>query len=420
MAVYAGSDGISKAMPFLVFPIVAYMLTPAEFGLVANFNVLCQVLLAFTLLNSHTYLTVEYYKVTEQHKHRLISNIFYLIWILLSISLLLTFFLNNQIFKYTELTIKWQLYALIWVGFNSVIYIYQAKLRLDEKAKHFGYYQIVQSLISGGLTLLFVVWFKWGWQGRIESLVLTNIIIGGFGLFVLFKGKNLSAKFDRNLIKSAFLFGLPLLPHTLSFWLKSGLDKIYITNAISITENGIFSFAGMLASVFFMLTSAFFSAYTPYLFKTLASIETLADENQKQIIKIKLLKQAKYFVILYALANIIGYYMIKLGIELFFLEKYGTALQYIPWLLLSGFFGIFYAIFSSYVFYMKSTKILGLITMSTALLQAGLNYFAVLHYGVMGIIAVSIVISILMAVLVGVHSNKVYPMPWKYLFNFKF
>lgn len=202
--------------------------------------------------------------------------------------------------------------------------------------------------------------------------------------------------------------------------MKSGLDKIYITNAVSIAENGIFSFAGMLASIFFMLNSAFFSAYTPYLFKTLASIETLADENQKRIIKIKLLIQAKYFVILYALANIIGYYIIKLGIELFFLEKYGTALQYIPWLLLGGFFGIFYAIFSSYVFYMKSTKVLGLITMSTALLQAVLNYFAVVHYGVMGIIAVSIVISILMAVLVGMHSNKVYPMPWKYLVNFKF
>lgn len=197
MAVYAVSDGISKAMPFLVFPIVAYMLTPAEFGLIANFTVLCQVLFAITLLNSHTYLTVEYYKVTEQQKHSLISNIFYLVWILLSISLMLTLFLNNQIFKYTELTIKWQLYALIWVGFNAVIYIYQAKLRLDEKAKYFGYYQIVQSLVSGGLTLLFVVWFKWGWQGRIESLVLTNMIIGGFGLFVLFKKKI----YLRNLIR---------------------------------------------------------------------------------------------------------------------------------------------------------------------------------------------------------------------------
>lgn len=420
MVVYAASDGISKAMPFLVFPIVAYLLTPAEFGLVANFNVLTQILFAFTLLNTHTFLTVEYYKVTDKQKQSLIANIFYLLWILLSISLLLTVLFNNLIFKYTELTIKWQLYALIWVGFNAVIYIYQAKLRLDEKAKNFGYYQVVQSLISGGLTLMFVVWFKWGWEGRIESLVLTNILIGGFGLLILLKGGNLTAKFEWRKIKNAFLFGIPLLPHTVSFWLKSGLDRIYITNAVSIAENGIYSFAGMLASIFFMITSAFFSAYTPYLFKTMASIERFVDEEKKQAVKVKLIKQAKCFVLLYAIANIIGYFIIKLGIELFFMEKYGNALQYIPWLLLTGFFGVFYALFSSYVFYMKSTKILGLITMSTAILQAGLNYFAILHYGVMGIIAVSVLVSLLMAVFVGLHSNKVYPMPWNYLFNYNF
>lgn len=418
MAVYAFSDGISKAMPFLVFPIVAYMLTPAEFGLVSNFNVLCQILFAFTLLNTPTYLTVEYYKCSREKRQSLILNILLLLLILLSISLILTLLFRNLIFKYTELTIKWQLYALIWVWFNSIIYIYQAKLRLDEKAKKFGVYQFVQSLFSAGFTILFVVLLKWGWRGRIESLVITNLVIGGFGFFILIREGIFSSKIDWITIKYAFFFGIPLLPHTLSFWLKNGLDKIYITNTISIAENGIFTFAGMLVSIFFMVTSAFFSAYTPYLFKTLASIETISTSNEKENIKIKLLNQVKYFILVYTVANILGYFLIKIVIELFFFEKYGSSLRYIPWLQLSSFFGIFYAIFSSYVFYMKSTKILGIITMSTAVLQALLNYFAVLQYGVMGIIAVGLLISLIMAILVGIHSNKVYPMPWKYLFPF--
>ena len=420
MAVYAFSDGISKAMPFLVFPIVAYMLTPAEFGLVSNFNVLCQVIFAFTLLNTHTYLTVEYYKINEEQKQSLILNIFILVWALLGLSSVITLLFNNIIFHYTELTIRWQLYALIWVGFNAVIYIYQAKLRLDEKAKYFGIYQVTQSVLSAGFTLLFVVLLKWGWQGRIESLVISNVVIGGVGLYFLLKQSLFSAKFNVLQIKNAFLFGIPLLPHTLSFWLKNGMDKIYITNIISITENGIFTFAGMLASIFFMITAAFLSAYNPHLFKTLASIESYSNEDEKRQIRKKLLIQLKYFILVYALANILGYFVIKLGIEIFFFEKYGTSLKYIPWLQLVGFMGVFYAIFSAYVFYTKSTKILGVITVSTAILQATLNYFAVIHFGVYGIISVSLITALILAVCVGFYSNKVYPMPWRYLFSFSF
>jgi O-antigen/teichoic acid export membrane protein len=420
MAVYAFSDGISKAMPYLVFPIVAWFLTPDEFGLVTNFGVLCQVLFAITLLNTHTYLSVEYYKRSEQQNQSLILNLFYLGGILLVISLIGTLLFSNLILKNLKLPVKWQLYALIWVGTSAIIYIFQAKLRLDEKAKHFGAYQIGQSIISAGLTLLFVALLKLGWQGRINSLVITNVLVASYAIWVLKKTGFLNGRFEWKQLKSAFYFGIPLLPHTLSFWLKGGLDNIYITAAVSIKENGIYAFAGTLASIFFMLTNAFFSAYNPYLFKTLASIESTVEENKKELIKIRLLKQAKYFILLYAVANVVGYFIIRVAINLFFLKSYGESLKYIPWLQLTGFFGIFYAIFSSYIFYMKSTKILGAITISTAVLQAGLNYFAVIHFGVMGIIIVGISTSILMAVLVGMHSNKVYPMPWKYLFNSSF
>ncbi|MBA4318478.1 MAG: hypothetical protein C0412_08760 [Flavobacterium sp.] len=416
MAVYAISDGISKAMPFLILPIVAYFLPPSQLGLVTNFNVLCQFLFAISMLNTHTYLTVDYYKTSEENKPVLILNIFYLIGILLTISLLGTIFFKNLIFRYSGITIKWQMYALIWVGFNAAIYIYQTKLRLDEKAKQFGVYQFGQSLVSVGFTLLFVVWLKWGWQGRIDGLVLTNIAVGGFGLYMLLKGKTLTAKFEWYQIRKAFIFGIPLLPHTLSFWFKSGLENIYITNAVSISDNGIYAFAGTLTSIFFLITNAFFAAYTPYLFKELTSIEAISNDEEKHRIKIKLLKQLKYFILVYAVANVAGYLVIKLIIDLFFIKDYGASIQYIPWLQFSSFCFIFYGIFAAYVFYMKSTKILGIITLSTAVLQTVLNYFAVTNFGVMGIIVVGIVINILMAVLVGLHSNKVYPMPWKYLF----
>jgi O-antigen/teichoic acid export membrane protein len=418
MAVYAISEGISKAMPFLILPLVAYFLSPAEFGMVTNFNVVCQVLFAFTLLNTQTCLTVNYYKSNEREKPRLIFNILFLILILLGLSSLITILANRLIFKYTGLPFEWQLYAIIWVGFTALIYIYQEKLRLDEKAKKFGIYQFFQSFISAALTLLFVVFLKWGWHGRVDSLVLTAVIIGGYGLISLYRSKSISIQINWKLLMSIFVFGIPLLPHTLSFWLKSGLDKLFITNSVSVAENGIFSFAGTLASVFYLFINAFFSAYSPYLFKNLTLIDDMTDIEQIKEIKIKLLNQVRYFLLFYLFINVIGYFAFRIIIELFFKVSYGESISYLPWLLTGSFVTVFYAVFSSFVFYMKSTKILGMITLSTAILQALINYFAVIKFGVMGIIFTSILINILMAVLVGIHSQRVYPMPWRYLFKF--
>ena len=39
MVLYTFSDAISKAIPFIIFPLVATYLTTDEFGYVANFNV---------------------------------------------------------------------------------------------------------------------------------------------------------------------------------------------------------------------------------------------------------------------------------------------------------------------------------------------------------------------------------------------
>ena len=240
------------------------------------------------------------------------------------------------------------------------------------------------------------------------------------GFFILIKTGLFKAEINANWLKKIFLFGIPLLPHTLSFWLKNGMDKLYVTNIISITENGIFTFAGMLASIFFMITAAFLSAYNPHLFKTLSSLEKITEETEKTRIKINLLIQLKYFLLIYVCLNILGYFVIKFGIEFFFFEKYGASLKYIPWLQVIGFVGVFYAIFSAYVFYTKKTKTLGIITVSTAVFQAILNYFAILQYGVIGIIIVSLITSVILAICVGGYSNKVYPMPWKHLFTLSF
>ena len=77
MVVYILSDGISKAMPFFVFPIVAFYLTKEEFGLVANFTVLLSVIGPFVGMSTNSALSVNFFRKKKEELPHFYANLIY-------------------------------------------------------------------------------------------------------------------------------------------------------------------------------------------------------------------------------------------------------------------------------------------------------------------------------------------------------
>ena len=42
--IYVFCDGLNKAIPFLLLPFITHYLTPADYGIVTNYNVLVQLI----------------------------------------------------------------------------------------------------------------------------------------------------------------------------------------------------------------------------------------------------------------------------------------------------------------------------------------------------------------------------------------
>jgi O-antigen/teichoic acid export membrane protein len=283
---------------------------------------------------------------------------------------------------------------------------------MDENAKLFGIVNILNSTLGAGLTLLFVIYLKMGWQGRIFSLFIGTSLAAALSLYYSIKYIRQFEKPKLKMFKSMFVFGLPLLPHQLAVWIKTGFEKFFITASLGLGQNGVYSFAITICAIFVMVSNAFFSAFSPYVYKTLSEIQDSSNEYQ---IKLNIVKKSYLFLIVYMLVLVIGGIASYIFINYFFKEKYGESIIYLPFLLGFNFFNSCYIVLSMFVYYSKSTKYLGVITISTSMLQVFLMIYLVGFMGSLGAALAAFATSIVTMITVYIYSNKVYKMPW---FNF--
>jgi O-antigen/teichoic acid export membrane protein len=406
--IYAFSDGLTKALPFLVFPIIAYYLSAEDFGRVNNFQVLISLLIPFATLNTSSYFSVDYYKNIKNAKLVYNQILYFTFFLFLIVSISVLLFLN-KISELVELPVFWILIALVITFFNAFKSLFLVKLRIQKKAKFFGVFNFMSALVASSLVILLVVIFNYGWEGRLWSLFITAFLTGTISLYFSLKYINKFRKFDMSYWKPFLLFGLPLLPHSLAIWVKAAFAKIFITDSLGLAENGVYSFAISINAIFLIFAMAFFSAFSPYMYKKLSSTEIKDD---LYLIKKDIVKKTYIFLILYGVILFLGYFVLSFIINEFFLEKYGEALTYLPYLLFYNLFNAGYISLSSLIFYTKSTKYLGVLTIITAFLNIVLLFVLIPILGTVGAPIATLIVSVLTLVLIYFYSNKVLYMPW--------
>lgn len=412
MAVYALSDGLSKAIPFIVLPIIANYLTTAEFGLVTNYSIFVQLFAAIIGFSTHTSLNVNYYK--SKAKKALISNLVATNMLLFLLSIMFILIAHDYVEDKTEITYNWQILAMVNAFGNWMFMVFTTKLRLEEKSVLFGKLQFSQSFLSATLSILFVIVLSWSWKGRLFSLLLTSVTVGLISIVYLLKGSNFTSHVKPKAIGDHFKYALPLVPHTMANWLRNGLEKFLITDQLGNSLNGVFSMGTTLMAVFTMFNAAFFSAYSPYLYKRLSEADL--DEAKKEEVKIDLLRKSYLYIIIWSLFLLIGYFAMKLLIIYALRAEYQETLEYLPHLTVALFFGGFYNVFFGFIFYYKKNLLVGTITIASSIVHVLLSYFLLKEVGLMGVAYSKIVVQVLIAAAITYVGHRLYPMPW---FDFK-
>ena len=408
--VYIVTDGINKAIPFILLPFISRYLTPADYGIVTNYNVLISILAAFVYFCTGGVIPVMYFKLQKEDMRTYAFNILIVNTISVLICLFFVLMLSTTLKIYLNFSLLYQLSAVILVWFSAIGYVNLVLWRCEEKPFKFGLYNISSSLLNAAFTILLVVILCKGWQGRALSIFISSVLMGIVSLVILYKKGYLVLKVSHEYIKSVFVFSIPIIPHALSFWIKSGADKIMLTDMCGLSENGLYSVAVTWGAIVSMVMVAFSNSYSPWLFKKLARFDK--DKNgtlleQKQLVKMILLSLLNIFIVVFIL-----YVISHILIGIMYPDSYSGSKTYLPYVMLSQAFNGAYLLFVCFLHYTFKTKILGATTIFLSIVQIALAYFLILHVGAIGVAYSSVIGSALTFIVIAAFGIYCYKLPW--------
>jgi O-antigen/teichoic acid export membrane protein len=273
--IYGISGVVSKMIGIFLVPIYTRLFLPKDYGIINLVNttfILLTILIVCGLDSSFARWFYDSEDETERKRSFAAYMWFqlFLSIIIAAIIILLSPSISYFFFKEAGKPIYFILPAVTLVT-NILPSVLINWLRLQRRPISTVIFTISQTIVTVGLTVLFVIVFRWQITGVFAALAISSVI---FSLVVIFILKNwLSLKyFTKKRLLEMLKYAFPLIPAALSYWLLNNTDSYFIQYFTKNTaEVGLFGIGAMLASVLGMFTNAFQQAWGPFAFSLINS-----------------------------------------------------------------------------------------------------------------------------------------------------
>ncbi|MCZ8672876.1 oligosaccharide flippase family protein [Escherichia albertii] len=351
VVIYLISDLIAKTLPFLFIPVVTKYLTPEQYGNIALFNIGVEIFLIIIIMGGNSYYKIEYpnFEKPIQALYVIIYNVTLLFLILFFLSLIAWSFYKT--FYFIDIFPL----VLLCAYFQSLFYLYLSYYQCNENALVVGVVNLFFSLSSSLLMILLLVGFKqaessryWSLLGGLFASVL--VLIG-----ILAKKNNEKYKAINKINWDLIKFGLGVFPHAVSWWARSGMERLLISWFLSVSTLGIYSLAMQLTSVMPLFCNAINQALIPRIVKCLN--DQKIDETKKILFKSTLV---------IVLACVLSSIIVPLCLKYILNNRYHEALVYLPYMILSFIFQGIIIIYTNVLYFYKHVKYLSVVTFGTS------------------------------------------------------
>lgn len=361
--IYLIGELFAKSLPFLMLPYLTRKLGPDGFGELSYYLTMLALFGIFVGLSQDGAVTRYFYFYGKKALNTVVKA-GYLFNILISGLLLVgCWWFKSEIMAYIVL-------AAMFQSFVSV----QLALRQCQK-QPFKYItiQIILSLTNVVFTVAALEYFTQNLVAyRILAIVVANFttfIIASLVLGDLFKNE---FKLSWNRLRLGFLyifsFGLPLILHQSSFFIKGQLDRIFIYQQYSKAELGIYSAGVQVAAVLPIVLMALNKAIVPYYYQGL-------KENSLTVEKIK--KYTLMSLPICLLPALVGW-LLPEQVYVWFLGQGYSESKYYTALYLLGFgVNLPYLLLVNYFFYYGRNLLISKITFFSSVIYLICMFFLI-------------------------------------------
>ncbi len=404
-SIYVFANIINSAIPFFLMPVLTRYLTPADYGIVAMFGVLVGLVSPFTGLNVHGAVSRQYVRRDYIDLPEYIGNCLVLLTASSSLVAAALWLGKETVSRLSYFPQTW-LWAVVAVSVcQFVINIVLVLWRMQFKASAYGAFQIANTLANAVFSILLVVVFKQGWQGRVEGQVLATVIFAAISLVILINGNWVKLRYNREYLVHAFKFGAPLVPHALGGFLLTMTGRVLVANMVGIAETGLYTVGYQVGAIIGLLENSVNQAWAPWLFDRL---KRGGQEEKVRLVKVTY----AYFLGLLAVALLLSVsapWFLRFWVG----KEFAGSVAFIVWIALGYAFNGMYKMVVGYIFYAEKTYILAWVTFITAAANLVLSYLFIRLNGAVGAAQAMTVSFFLSFIGTWVLSAKVYPMPWK-------
>lgn len=372
-ALFALFSFFNTGINFVIMMVMARFIKPDSYGQLSLFTTMVSLLSIFICLNTNGFIGVNFFSSSKEKIQRLLNVV--VLTTLLAYMVMLTAMccFTSALEEVSGLTIVYQFYAISFCALNVMNALLLDVWRLEEKVWRYGTFSVLLVICNLILTVLFVGFLRWDWQGRMYAQVITCAGFAVLAFYILTKKNYLRMVFPKKEdFVGAYRFGIPLIPHTTSFWLRQGLDR-YVINAFTTQAMvGLFSFAANFANIIQIIGSAFNASYSVNIYKTLATAN---------IDSVKLLRRNCWYLVgVYFVITLLIFLFASLLIPFAF-PQYNDCIIYLFPLCGGAMFQCFYLVYVNILFFYKRTKILMYITFTCSLLHCTMSLLLT-KYGV--------------------------------------
>lgn len=352
--IYLIGELFAKSLPFLMLPYLTRKLGPDGFGELSYYLTWLALFGIFVGLSQEGAVTRYYYFYGKRALNTVVKagclyNIFISFFLLI-----ISWLLKAEIMAYIVLATM----------FQSFINVQLALRQCQKQPLKYIVIQIILSLTNVIFTIAALELFSSDLVAyRILAIVFANgltFFISGIVLGNLFSNEY---KLTKNRLKLGliyvFSFGLPLILHQSSFFVKGQLDRIFIYQQYTKAELGIYSAGVQVAAVLPIILMALNKAIVPYYYQGL-------KDNTLGIERIK--KYAFMSMLMCLIPALIAFYM-PLELYQWFLGKEYSDSKYFVILYLIG-YGMnlpYLILVNYYFFYGKNTLISNISLLSTVI-----------------------------------------------------
>lgn len=263
--VYSVGSVMSRIIGFFLIPVYTRVFTPGKYGIIELLLTFNGFLLTFMMLGSSSGLTRYFYDSDQkEYKREIVSTTLYfrILWgaVVIGICMLSTSMFNQFLFEgdipntYFYLIFLSSLFSVI---LNGLVVVYRLLLR----PKSYLAMTLSHSLLSTGIIILLVVYFKRGVGGYLIGYAGSILIIIPISIFLL--REYISLRFSRSLITKMLKFGIPLMPTGIAIWIISFADRYFLMHYTALSEVGIYAVGAKFAMVIGLITGSFRLAWTP-------------------------------------------------------------------------------------------------------------------------------------------------------------